>query len=62
MLKFWIQYADDKVTVEQEGNALRVCRYSQGELLYTAAVYHHTQQARAIEFACVLSAGIRGAF
>lgn len=61
-MKFWIQYGDVKVTVEQEGDCLTVYRYTCGDILYTAAVYHYSQLHRAIEFACVLMAGIRGAF
>ena len=62
MTKFFTQYGNDKVTVEQEGDALRVVRYANDDRLYTAAIYHVTQPVDAIAFACTLMAGIRGAF
>ena len=62
MIKFWTKYNGDMVTVEQEGNALRVVRYANDERLYTAAVYHVTQSLQAIAFACTLMLGLKGAF
>ena len=62
MIKFWTKYGHDKVTVEQDGNALRVVRYANDERLYTAAIYHVSQPLQAITFACTLMLGLKGAF
>ncbi len=62
MIKFWTKYNGDMVTVEVDGNALRVVRYANDERLYTAAIYHVSQPLQAITFACTLMLGLKGAF